>query len=355
MRDCFRKTLGTYNEIIKEDLTLEEEQQDRREALVFRLKNAMQSEAYSRDTSTGVQYEVFELQQRKQALMQTLRENLQKIDQTETKPERTPLGSRHIIQEHHVLYWERADGSRIPVTLGDVLTDLAWNVDYHLDPVTVPRTIRKKFLIEQTRQRIERLLDLQIMTEESASKRNGLLVRQAYERSKTDQVNERLPFGILAERMMAQLIKKWIIDGNIPFTVRPTDAFQDVTQKIDFVITRKEDAYTRGVQIKKTHNLQAKAIQFTLNTNPEVIRHKQEQIEHSKSFLRPSDRIDDLLLVTMRSQPIQQAYNRWRDLGKPPGGPANLLSEQDQRQIFEKMMEGLIDQDESHSYWDQAA
>lgn len=363
MREPFRRTLNTYNELIKEDQALPEAEiegtdaDEARQSIVYRLTEAMQSEAYHRETSTGVQYEIFEIQQRKQALMQTLHIELKKIDTDEAKPERVPLGARHIIQKDNALFWQRADRSRIAVTLGDILTDLAWNTAYHIDPVTVPRTIRKRFLIEQTRQKVERLLDLQILTEESASNRNRPLLKDAYEKSKACYGTEQFPFGIIAEKILVQLVKKWIIDGDIPFRVRPTDIHHDITRKIDFVITRKQEAghHTRAVQIKKTHNLKAKAIQFTLNDDPELLRHKQEQIDRSKQFMRDSDRIDDLLLVTLRSQPMRDAYNKWRDLGKPPGGPAGLLSIPVQKYIFEELLAGLIDKDESRSYWEEAA
>lgn len=355
MLERFRGTLNTFNDLIKEDLTLDEDQIDERKSVANRIAAAMQTEARKSRTSTGVQYEVFGIQEQKQELMQTLRAELRKIDEVKPKPERAPLGARHIIQRDSVLYWQRADGSEVAVTLGDILTDLAWNTVYHLDPVSIPRTIRKKFLIEQTRQKVEKLLDMQILTEESVSGHNAPLLREAYERSKAGKVNYEIPFGVLAERILVQLVKKWIIDGEIPFSVRPTDAFQDITQKIDFVIVRKEDQHARGVQIKKTHNLQAKAIQFTLQTDPDALRHKQEQIDRSKQHLRRSDKIDDLLLVTARSQPLRDAYNKWRDLGKPPGGPANVLTEDVQRYIFDKLMDGLLDQEESDSYWQQAA
>lgn len=359
MRPGFRNTLMDYNKATVDIRKAPQQAVQKRDRIRDDLMTAMHREIRETKTPRDVQFEVLAIQEEKQDLMEELHAQLKRIDRGESTLENVTDETRYVIQEGDQLFVETADKRRVPVSIGDILTDHAWGIEYDLDPKTTKRTTQKKVAIERTRQKVQELLDEQIKVEESASLNNHEFLRGAYGRSLADSKdkNRSLPFGILAEKVLLQLVRKWVIDDNLNFKVEAGDAEHDIAKKIDFVISRLENPHTRGVRIEEEHNLHVKGIQFTIKDNPEELAHKQQQIDRSKRQMKrdKTNRIDDLMLVTLQSGPIGTAYNRWRKLGKPPGGPAKLLPVEAQRQIFNEFMKGLIDEKETEAFWQQAA
>jgi len=362
MRQGFRQALETYGDIAKDEMGLTDKRQggeaadaglaveaemtfqDPTERLQAVLDWHLEKRAEKSASTKEAQQEIFEVQRRKQEIMKELKEDLAGLDRPDS-PERQPAAdARRVSFRDGQLWWRRQDGREEPVTMGEVVTDLSWGLDYHLDRESVPRNMRKRLLIERAKSRLQGLLDLQILAEEIASSQTHPDRVKAYE-----AVRERLgtgsrQMGFIAEKMMVQLFRKLELDRGLPYQVLGADVYQDVTQKIDFIIRKTDRA--RGVRLEDGgEEVKNKGIQFTLNTRPVVLDRKQDQIRRSKQRLTEEDRIDDIMLVVMDMGWVIDAYRRW-EKDKPPGGPDKFLNDAVRGQIFKKTLEGMLPEDE---------
>ncbi len=362
MRQGFRQTLETYGEIAKDEMGLSPkhseaetaeaelaaagapEQPDPTERLQTVLDWHLEKRAEKSGSTKEAQQEIFEVQRQKQEIMQRLKEDLSALGHPE-RPEREPApGARRVVFHDDRLWWRREGGKEEPVTKGEIITDLAWGVDYHLDRETVPRGLRKRLLIEQAKGRLQELLDRQILSEEIASSQTHPDRVKAYEAVRERLETGGLQMGFVAEKMMVQLFRKLELDRGLPCQVLGADVYQDVAQKIDFIL-RKTD-HSRGVRVEEGGDeIKNKGIQFTLNTKRFVLDRKLDQIRRSKRQLTEEDRIDDIMLVVMDMRDVIDAYRRW-EKDKPPGGPDKFLAANVRERIFKKTLEGMFSPEE---------
>lgn len=347
MRPKFRQALESYGEIAKDRRDAErapEAEGGGSSEELGRLDAALDwltaKRARASMTDQEVQQEIYALQERKQAIMAEMRGELSALDDPAraTEGERRPDARPVVTRDGTFFCRSRKTGQETEVTLGDMVTDLAWDIDYELDG-QAPREVRKRLIIERAKRQLEDLLDRQIATEESANARTGERVKEAYRRSMDARESGELPFGLVAERILSQMLRKAIIDRGAPFTYRRADAFQDVTQKIDFIVRRVDHA--RGVRVEEGESLGATGIQFTLNPNPDVLERKAQQIARSKELLQEEDHIDDIVLVRMAADVFGRAYERWERLRRPPGGPDALIDERDRDAILRELLKGM--------------
>jgi hypothetical protein len=183
------------------------------------------------------------------------------------------------------------------------------------------------------------------MTEEIASTQTHPDRVKAYEAARERLESGDLPYGVAAEKMMVQLFRKQEIDRDMPFQVIGADVYQDVTQKIDFIVRRID--HSRGVQLEDGgEQMRNKGIQFTLNTQRHVLNRKMDQIRRSKQRLTEEDHIDDIMLVTMDMGFMGTAYRQWQEKGRLPGGPDKFLPPAVRKQIFTKTLEGMFPEEE---------
>lgn len=350
MRFGFREGMENYGDIAKDQSEArrraEEEKHGGATAAVegdlARLDEVLSWHAEKRARKTGTsvetQYEVFDLQKEKQEVMTRLKRELAALDDPEAE-EAGPSGAREIAYRDGKLLWKAGGGKEVEVTMGEIVTDGIWGVEYRPDPESVPRIMRKRILIERARREIEDLLDEQILAEEIDSTRTHEFTREAYEAIRARRKSGEMPYGIVAERMTAQFVRKKIIDEDQPYKYANADVFQDVQQKIDFIIRRADRG--RGVRVEEGGDeIGAKGVQLTLQRDPTVLRRKQAQIERSKERLVEQDRIDDIALVTMDMRMIGRAYEEWKKT-KPPGGPDKFLPAEMRERLFSELTSGM--------------
>lgn len=300
--------------------------------------------AKSYEMPIGVQLKIFELQKKKQEVMDWLKDELKKLDTKDNLVELQP-GSRWVICQEGQLIW-RSGNQETTISLGEMIADLDWQVNYLLDPETVPRAIRKQYLVAIAKRRLKDLLDEQIMRQEIASKKDEGK-RRAYEGMLRDRNTERL--GTVAEKMLRNFMAKLAMDYGLNFNIIEADAFQDVEQKIDFVI--EVPRHQRGVQVDKTEgkNL-AFGIQFTMDSSWEANLKKTQQIRKARNQNR-RENIDDMILVEIDLQRfVQTALEQWKK-EKPPGGPDQKLPPDIKQKIFFKLLKGIYSEEEIKVMW----
>lgn len=124
--------------------------------------------------------------------------------------------------------------------------------------------------------------------------------------------------GVIAEKIMVGVAESISLDRpDLGITVLPGNPYQDVQNKVDFIIASRQRR--RGVGVE-TENLppeeRSVGVQFTVNTSKR--EHKQEQIAKAKAR---GVHLDDIVYVAIDMKLLSEAIRGWEQSGKPLAGP----------------------------------
>lgn len=328
-------TIKGYRDLAKTSL-----ETDETETLEADLDQRIAFAALARKTPESTQRAVFDLQVQKQKIMQDLKDALRRIDHPDSMaPERTP-NSRMILYENG-RYFRPGKYKADTITLGEIMTGASWGIDFILDPQSVPRDVRKRFIVERAKQRIQDLLDQQIIAEESTSKLTHEWKQGAYLAIKEnkEQGFDQRRAGLLAEKMVKNLLLTTMHDFPVDYSISEADVYQDVEQKIDFIV--RVNTQQRGVGIEKdARKAEVKGIQFTIQSSQEALHKKEVQIERARRQL--GEGINDVVLVHIPLNHVSNMYEEWLRLKRPAGGPEKLWSGQTKERIFRGIMQGIL-------------
>jgi hypothetical protein len=232
---------------------------------------------------------------------------------------------------------------RVPISRGEVLTAHVWGTWWRLDE-SLTREDQISIMGHQVRAHIQTAYDAQLITFGAHDRLSDDRKRDTYERINTYHDNlDKMPDGILAERMLVSFLTKAMYDSNCSFTVEEADSYDDVEHKIDFVISVRD--HRRGVQVGEP--VQRIGIQFTLNQA--VTARKQTQIERAKKHIGETE-VDDIMLITMPLENIRSMYEKWRYKSDgtrreakqlDPRGPDHLWSEEVRQHILREVVHSL--------------
>jgi len=308
--------------------------------------------AQVRGTDEKSQERIFDLQVEKQKVMAALRRDLDVLKATKAKggPEKKDQKIPTIQYNSTEKIFYRPGKRPVQVTLGEIMTSGEWGLSFHLDE-TVPRDIRKQYILREAKRKIGDLLDEQIIEEESVSDFTHFMKRDAYaamgqERSAK---KETMRAGILAEKMVRNYLDSLSFDHHVSFSIRKADAYDDVEGKIDFIVEAKH--YRRGVQVEKNTTddvVERLGIQFTINTTPEIRAHKEHQAAQARRT--SGGRVNDIVVVQIPLNSVNKLHQEWRDAGKPPGGPEKRWDAQTKEKIFRGVMSGVLSPEEMQEH-----
>ncbi|MDO8504517.1 MAG: hypothetical protein Q7S36_01560 [Candidatus Liptonbacteria bacterium] len=353
MRKSFERNIYEYNKAAKDELRLRAENEPGDEKSVkelARLKSVVSWQtgmaADSRRTSKDVQKHVHDFQGAKQERFLRLKEDIAALDNPASEISRKS-GAEQVTFEDDGYSVRNKDGSRSRVTLGELMTDGAWGLEYWPDG-SIPRNVRKRFLIESAKREIGDLLDRQILWDEMGSKNTSPPVYQAYEsRALMMDSEKEMPPGLVAEKMVDNFLKKITFVPGVSFEIIEADVHEDVYKKIDFIIRRKSDY--RGVGVETTEG-PAVGVQFVSTTAPEKIAQKEEQLRRANAWLNPEDRVKEIVLVSIPLADTKENYARWKRYPYP-GGPEKLWDESVKKDVFKKVLAGMFTDEELEERW----
>ena len=330
MKPGFRQSLENYRDVSREMETENPQELGRLgNVLDFFIKRAVESSG----TSEKTQFEIFSIQQRKQKIMDRLKTDLKALDNPEAKLERQ--SGSHLVYGHEGKYFRSPEhGTDAELTAGEILTDGEWGLKYQLDPETMPRAVRKEFLVREAKRQLMELADQQIIKQETNRRDVDFGKREAYIRSAADKRDKKFISGWVAEKMVKNLLTKLAVDEGLDIEVLDTDIYQDIDQKIDFVIRRK--SHNRGVEVETLPTANRLGIQFTTDPRPETKERKLRQIRNSKFQLDKTDHIDDIVLVSIQFGYVQKLWNQWKEK-ELPDGPDKLLDPDIKKQIVDQL------------------
>jgi len=353
MRRADREIFERYNEIAKEALSSDDESADL-ERLTQVLDWQIEKSAEKQQTPKETQVEVFQLQARKQEIMQGLKERLRCLDD----PEREPLSeqeARGVRMENGAILVRDENGKEHHAEAADLLHDGEWGIRYALDE-SVPRDLRKHYLVARARQQIQELLDEQLL-ESYAERKLGdpsrHSLREAYRRTREahQESSKKEPLGLAAERMARTLLSRYQHRGDLPFRVEFADIYEDIEHKMDYIISRTD--HRRGVGVVEGNHPEAIAVQFSQAASHRG--QKQKQLRRMRSLIGGEiEGIDDyVLLIISNTSWVKNALREWDNTGKPPGGPEQFIPQNIQEQLFKKPLRKMYEDHEIDAMWEQ--
>ncbi|MFZ6015831.1 MAG: hypothetical protein ACOYUZ_05795 [Patescibacteria group bacterium] len=341
MEPRFRRTLEKYSNLARQS---EQALEDEKVNIEAEVQEAIADEADKRMMAMQDQEKIYLIQQQKQKVMDWLHDRLREVDEGEQKFEPK---ARPVKVKDGRLVWARTDGTFTEVTEGMLLTDGIWDVEYALDPQTVPRTLRKKYYIEKARQILQRELDRQIAIDQQKSPLSDIMHRSGYAGlvGNREALDSR---GHLAERMVYSFFRKITADHDLPFEIVAANVYEDIQLKIDFIIRIK--TRSRAVSVEGDEGIETIGIQFTL-AHKRVGKQKKidRAKEHAKYIGLP---IDDIVIVRMPIKQLNETFSSW-SLNKPPGGPDELWGDEVKAKLFKQVLKDLFLQEEIDLMWEK--
>jgi len=356
MKEKFRQALEGFGDIAKEQLRREqlpkkereniseEDQEELEAALRWQQKQA----ASKQGTEVETQEEIFDLQKSKQRMMGHLKKKIANLDNPEYKPKRNRK-ERPVHSEDGKYFWTEDDGSQQELTLGQIMTSHEWNQRLFLDPETVPKRIRKRYIIEAAKHKIGEKADLQIVESKKGADFLPDPVKNAYEMAISKDASEQERPGVLAEKMARVFLKRLTFDHDLPFEIKWADVYQDVSEKIDFIVQRKHQIRGVGVEADDRDKV---GVQFTIANGWSRLSHKQKQLRKARKQIKGEAPVEDIVLVSVPMQDITAANIKWKeDKRKNSGGPDQYLSEESLEALYRGILKEILTEDEIEKTW----
>lgn len=231
------------------------------------------------------------------------------------------------------------NGSKRPITMGEIMTDYEWGIEYVFDDSVNVHDIRK-YYFQRLKADLSDKLDQQIIISELAYEGGDDLKKDAYQKIEEARGHDIEKQGVIAEKMVKNFLKKISIDTDADFEILDADVYQDVEQKVDFIIHRKSHGHVRGANVTESGDRSDIGIQFTTAENKTA--QKEGQIRRSKKHLQG---IDDLVLVVLPAHNASYLYKKWKE-NKTSGGPEKMWDKGTQESIFRGVMSKVLAQSE---------
>ncbi|CAN5115692.1 hypothetical protein BH11PAT4_BH11PAT4_7680 [soil metagenome] len=345
MHERFLQHLTTLNEVAKDQHEAEFAPDPRKEADLQReLSYVLNRQANARSASVDAQYDIHELQREKQEVMREMHEALSALDNSDALPDPVFLTGPALT------YTEQGcmvGGER--VTQGEVLANLSLGKSYNLSAPGIPRSLKKHYLVEYYKVTLREKMNQQILTDQLSSDRVDDFKKNAYQ-GIADRTPEEVEQkrGLIVEAVVTNYFKRLQFDTDLDFKFEEADAYQDVNQKIDFIIRRTNRR--RGVDVQEGSG--ASGIQFTTNISPEVLEKKSHQVERANARLTENDHVQDIMLVTLSPQAAHELCDAYHTFQRQDVHSIDyFLSEPTKRELFENILKGIYAEQAIEEQW----
>lgn len=363
MRPRFEADLQNYNKIVKKEIALEDKIESSEDDLEVQELNSeldklshvadfqKEEAAISQRTGPKTQEIIYDLQREKQEIMQEMKDDLECLRNPDCSLEKME-GDRLASYDGEKFIYENDSNQKLSATFGDVLTDMEWGITYHFDRSSVPVHFIKKYIVERTKKELLDLLDKQIIISEVTgnvieSKRKAIF-KIVHKERESGASKEK--WGFISEVIVKNFLKKLSVDFDLPFSVKEADVYQDVEQKIDFIIHREQRK--RGVNVDANDQVKDIGVQFTVNDSAK--QHKEKQIEKSLIELREEKNyVQDIALVVFPLSMVMDLKHDWELMGRPSGGPEGYLKRNTAKYLFASLLKDVFTQDEIAEYWER--
>ena len=183
------------------------------------------------------------------------------------------------------------------------------------------------------------------------TRQQDLFKAQAYAKiaERSGEKSEQL--GVKAEQIILGVLESIVIDRpDLSFDVLEANAYQDVNNKIDFIIETKNKK--RGVGVENKENIenndifQGKSIGIQFTVNASKVEHKAEQIAKAKER---GVEVDDIICVAIEQRVLQDALHKWQKEGNSISGPWKFLSPEIRTATLTNLFKDILSEEQIKS------
>lgn len=342
MDNQFLRKIKAYGDISRQMEELENEETEEAVNQIAKLQNRLDIEielqVARRKSDRTSQEQIIFMQKTKNKVMDELKNDLSCLDNPECDFEKQGDKIEILNDNENGFYYIDSSGKSHPLTLGEILTDNSWNIEYVAKKGTVPRSVHKQIMLERAKSRLKTLFDLQISKDKMSSKYIPARRKYSYQHYALQLLkgpvrsNIGEEFGLISERMVFNFLRKISIDCGIDFKIEETDIYEDISHKTDFIISRKINGRT-----------QEDKIQLTTMRRSEDLEKKERDLQelrtkHPMKF--------NVRLVQFNGRNFNESYKAWIDTGARPGGPDKLLEDEVKTDILYKSLASLYSREE---------
>lgn len=269
------------------------------------------------------------------------------IDKTEKDLNESKKGNAGVV-EYDKYKKKFTVGKEEGLSTGNIISARRWGIDLEVPETLNQSGEEKKLLKINKEKKISDILNNnlnKVLAENLAeiNKHKDILLGKAYEKIAERTGNNSEQFGVATEQLIIGVLEGMSIDRpDLGFEVIEANAFQDVQNKIDFIIATKHKK--RGVGINRDETIieeKSIGIQFTINTSKK--EHKEDQINKAKER---GVEVDDIIYVEMDTKILQDAITKWKKDGKKITGPWKFISPEIRRVILSNLLGGLLDEEQ---------
>lgn len=237
------------------------------------------------------------------------------------------------------------------ITPGEIIASRHFTNDICIPPLVqqhgAGKQVFEKYLNSKTNDIVSEELNRQLAHKlVEVTQKKDALKSKAYSEIEKRSGKDTEQLGVVAEKLMIGVAEMISINRpDLHIFIRPGNAFEDVEEKIDFVIDVRSKK--RGVEIETSNDSFDEkhfGIQFTINTSKN--QSKMDQIEKAK--LRGTE-MDDILLVTMEQELLKKALHTWKEKGSPLHGPWAEFPKESQNKIIRGLFENILTEVELES------
>lgn len=242
-------------------------------------------------------------------------------------------------------------GKEEGLSMGSIVSARRWGVDINLSENIEQSGEGKKLSKVMKAKQMEDILNTHLNKElaerlAEINRKKDMMMSMAYAKISERTGVESKQLGVMAEQIIIGVLEGMSIDRpDLGFDIIEANAFQDVNNKIDFIIATKHK--NRGVGINKNEtSFEEKSIGIQFTTNTSKGEHKADQIAKAKGR---GVEVDDIVYVEMDKKILQEAISKWEKDGKSISGPWKFLSPEIRRQILSNLLGGLLDEEQKKS------
>lgn len=240
---------------------------------------------------------------------------------------------------------------REKINVGDMISARRWGMNVFVRNSEKQSGDEKRFqkimLEKLVNDKLHEKLNKELASELSEmTKMKDALMSNAYKKiaERSDKKNEQL--GIVTEQIVLGVLEGMSIDrSDLGFSVIEANAYQDVHDKIDFIIATKQKK--KGVGINRNEvEFEGKSIGIQFTTNKSAFEHKTDQINKAKER---GVEVDDIVYVDIDGKLMNEAIHKWENSRKPISGPWNFLPAEIRKQTLQNLFRGLLTEEQERS------
>lgn len=275
----------------------------------------------------------------KRQKMENLHMSLRNLDEGEPIKEFENEARRIVYyDEYSQQYFAEKNGERKNISIGDILSDYAWEIKHVPDGEMIEpayRTLTKRILANETRRDLEKLHDQELVGKKEEVGFSFIRFKKAWENANEKEKESIMgQLGFIAEITVRELLSRVGHNYNLDFVISRATIEEDREFKYDFKIHTRHRI--RGIDVM------GRSLTKSLGVDLKAIS-SQKNIYSRKTKKGKRIGVDEIIILKVPGKEIADAFKKWVSSDEPSGGPEQFLSRNLKIELLKAVTKGLIE------------